>query len=167
MVALSHHALNSSQRTIEQEVVYRQLRDKGHKSIVIAMLLALFLGGFGIHKFYQGKYISGILYLLFSWTLIPVVFSIIDLFYIPSQIRWDNSEASYKMMIEKSPTMANHVQSLINYHISDSKKEIILKLIFGILFSWLVYVAYTGYSQKLERHEKLSQPITYHYTLKK
>ncbi len=166
MVALSHHALNS-QRTIEQEVVYRQLRDKGHKSIVIAMLLALFLGGFGAHKFYLGKNISGILYLLFCWTLVPVVFSVIDLFFIPSQIRWDNSEASYKMMIERSPTTANDVQSLINYHISDSKKEVILKLIFGILFSWLVYVLYTGYSQKLERHENLSQPITYHYTLKK
>lgn len=42
-------------------------------------LLALFLGGIGVHKFYAGKTGAGICYLLFCWTFIPVVLSLIDL----------------------------------------------------------------------------------------
>lgn len=34
-------------------------------------LLALFLGGFGVHKFYSGKTGMGILYIVFCWTAIP------------------------------------------------------------------------------------------------
>ncbi len=37
----------------------------------VAGLLAIFLGGLGIHKFYLGHYIAGILYLIFCWTYIP------------------------------------------------------------------------------------------------
>ena len=33
--------------------------------------LAIFLGGFGAHKFYQGKTFQGVLYVLFCWTAIP------------------------------------------------------------------------------------------------
>ncbi|MDB9505721.1 TM2 domain-containing protein [Microcystis aeruginosa CS-338/01] len=35
----------------------------------IAALLAFFLGYLGIHKFYLGENLAGILYLLFFWTL--------------------------------------------------------------------------------------------------
>src|SRR5665647_305696 len=40
------------------------------KSKLAAALFALFLGGFGIHKFYLGCTGMGILYLLFCWTFI-------------------------------------------------------------------------------------------------
>ena len=42
--------------------------------------LCLFLGGLGIHKFYSGKWIQGLLYLVFVWTYIPVALSLIDVF---------------------------------------------------------------------------------------
>lgn len=42
-------------------------------------LLALFLGGIGLHKFYAGKIGVGILYLVFSWTFIPAFIALIDL----------------------------------------------------------------------------------------
>lgn len=45
----------------------------------IYILLALLLGGIGAHKFYAGKWVVGILYLLFSWTYIPVCLAFIDL----------------------------------------------------------------------------------------
>ncbi len=51
---------------------------KGGKSKVRAGLLAIFLGGIGIHKFYLGKVGWGIIYLLFSWTGIPVFLGLIE-----------------------------------------------------------------------------------------
>ena len=41
------------------------------KSRIAAALFGIFLGDFGIHKFYLGKVGMGIVYLLFCWTLIP------------------------------------------------------------------------------------------------
>lgn len=43
------------------------------------IILALFLGGIGIHRFYLGKK-DGILYLLFFWTFIPAVIAFIEFF---------------------------------------------------------------------------------------
>lgn len=48
------------------------------KNKVVAGLLALFLGGFGIHKFYLGKIGQGILYLLLCWTFIPAFIAFIE-----------------------------------------------------------------------------------------
>ncbi|MCX6740314.1 MAG: NINE protein [Candidatus Parcubacteria bacterium] len=47
------------------------------KSKITAGLLALFLGGLGIHKFYLGKSI-GVLYLIFFWTFIPAIVALVD-----------------------------------------------------------------------------------------
>lgn len=49
------------------------------KSKSLAIVLAIFLGGFGIHKFYLGQSGAGILYLIFFWTFVPVILSIIDI----------------------------------------------------------------------------------------
>ena len=51
----------------------------GHKSRVAAILLAFFLGGFGVHKFYLGRVGQGILYLLFFWTFILAILAIIEM----------------------------------------------------------------------------------------
>jgi len=48
------------------------------KSRITAALLALFLGGLGIHKFYLGKTMQGILYLVFCWTFIPSFIAFIE-----------------------------------------------------------------------------------------
>jgi TM2 domain-containing membrane protein YozV len=45
-----------------------------------AVVLTLFFGGFGIHQFYLGKSLKGLLYLLFFWTLIPAILAVIDFF---------------------------------------------------------------------------------------
>lgn len=45
---------------------------------VIYCLLAFFLGGLGVHKFYAGRIGSGILYLIFCWTFIPVIVAFIE-----------------------------------------------------------------------------------------
>lgn len=48
------------------------------KSKNIAALLAFFLGGLGVHKFYLGKTFQGIIYLVFCWTSIPAIIAFIE-----------------------------------------------------------------------------------------
>jgi hypothetical protein len=45
----------------------------GSRNKLVAALLAILLGGFGIHKFYLGKIAQGVLYLVFCWTFIPAL----------------------------------------------------------------------------------------------
>jgi len=47
-------------------------------SKVALLLLTIFLGGLGAHKFYTKKYLAGALYLLFFWTLIPGLIAFIE-----------------------------------------------------------------------------------------
>ena len=45
---------------------------------VTYIILALFLGGIGIHKFYANRTAAGIIYLLFCWTFIPALIAFIE-----------------------------------------------------------------------------------------
>jgi TM2 domain-containing membrane protein YozV len=51
---------------------------QGQKSKIAAFLLAFFLGGFGIHKFYLGRVGWGFLYLIFCWTFIPAIIAFVE-----------------------------------------------------------------------------------------
>jgi len=50
----------------------------GNKSRTTAGLLAIFLGAFGIHKFYLGQGLAGFIYLVFFWTYIPGIIGFIE-----------------------------------------------------------------------------------------
>lgn len=57
--------------------------DLGRKSGVylnktLYVLLAVFLGGIGAHKFYARKFVLGLVYMIFAWTYIPIIVSIIE-----------------------------------------------------------------------------------------
>ena len=45
---------------------------------IVQSALAIFLGGFGAHKFYQGKTLQGVLYVIFCWTAIPSFIGFIE-----------------------------------------------------------------------------------------
>jgi TM2 domain-containing membrane protein YozV len=47
---------------------------------VVYCILALFLGGLGVHKFYAGKTGKGIVYLIFCWTYIPAIIALFEFF---------------------------------------------------------------------------------------
>ncbi len=74
------------QQPTYQQPVYQQpdLQSQGInpawplKSKIAAGLLAILLGGLGIHKFYLGKVGLGIVYLLFCWTWIPGIIGLIE-----------------------------------------------------------------------------------------
>jgi TM2 domain-containing membrane protein YozV len=54
---------------------------KDGKKRWLAVLLAIFLGIFGAHKFYLGQKIEGAFYLIFSWTLLPALLGWFDAIY--------------------------------------------------------------------------------------
>ena len=53
-------------------------RSSGDKDKTTAALLALFLGGIGVHKFYLGQSGTGIVYLLVFWTFIPAIIAFVE-----------------------------------------------------------------------------------------
>lgn len=59
------------------------------RSRLMAAFLAIVFGGAGIHKFYLGKATWGLLYILFSWSFIPMIVGFIEGF-------------SYLLMSDKS-----------------------------------------------------------------
>ena len=56
----------------------RQLGAKPRKDKLTAGLLALFLGGLGIHHFYMGHNLRGLVYLLLCWTFIPAIAAFVE-----------------------------------------------------------------------------------------
>lgn len=60
------------------------------KNRIAAAVLALFLGGLGIHRFYLGQW-WGVFYLLFFWTFIPSIISFFEaiLFLLASDEDWN------------------------------------------------------------------------------
>jgi TM2 domain-containing membrane protein YozV len=48
------------------------------KNKTTAGLLALLLGGLGVHKFYLGRGGMGVLYLVFCWTFIPSIIAFFE-----------------------------------------------------------------------------------------
>ena len=48
------------------------------KDRITAGLLALFLGGLGVHKFYLGRPVQGVLFILFCWTFIPMIIGAVE-----------------------------------------------------------------------------------------
>ncbi|SEQ52392.1 TM2 domain-containing protein [Amphritea atlantica] len=69
----------------------------GGKSKVAAGLLAIFIGGFGIHRFYLGQW-WGIFYLLFFWTWIPGIISLVEgiVFLCTSEQSWTKKYGNTK-----------------------------------------------------------------------
>lgn len=62
----------------QEKMMFMNEYNSSKKSVTTGVLLALFLGGLGIHKFWIGSPGVGVLYLLFCWTFIPAIIAIID-----------------------------------------------------------------------------------------
>lgn len=69
--------INVSNNQNVGQPVYVANNTKAVKKVVYC-LLAFFLGGIGIHKFYAGRIGAGIVYILFCWTYIPAIIAFIE-----------------------------------------------------------------------------------------
>ena len=61
------------------------------KDEVLGVLLAVFLGSFGLHHFYLRRNGLGILYLIFFWTGLPGLVALIEAFFMPGRVREYNA----------------------------------------------------------------------------
>lgn len=70
--------------------------EQARREEVVGVLLAVFLGSFGIHHFYLRRNGWGVIYLLLSWTGIPAILGFIEAFFMPGRVRAYNAmQASY------------------------------------------------------------------------
>lgn len=68
----------TSEMTDSQKIEFYAKYNIKRKSSLMAIVLAVFLGTFGVHKFYQGKLLWGVIYILFCWSGIPTIWSWIE-----------------------------------------------------------------------------------------
>jgi|SRR5690348_7449003 len=73
------------------QAVFYQEYEAVRRDEVVGILLALFLGGFGVHHFYLRRTALGVLYLCFFWTPIPWVLGFIECFFMPGRVREFNA----------------------------------------------------------------------------
>ena len=86
--------------TRQPDAVYREPKNRP-----IAILLALLLGGFGIHRFYVGPVLWGVAYLIFFWTGIPQFLAWLEAIYwlTRSDVEWAQT---YGGPVQKSNGLA-------------------------------------------------------------
>lgn len=73
-----------------QAIFYEQY-EATRRDEVVGILLALFLGGFGVHHFYLRRTGLGVLYCCFCWTPLPWVLGFIECFFMPGRVREFNA----------------------------------------------------------------------------
>ena len=73
-----------------QAIFYQQF-EAVRRDEVVGILLALFLGTFGVHHFYLRRTGLGILYCVFSWSGIPTILGFIECFFMPGRVREFNA----------------------------------------------------------------------------
>ena len=73
------------------QAIFYQEYETVRRDEVAGILVALFLGGFGIHHFYLRRTALGVVYLCFFWTPIPWVLGFIECFFMPRRVREFNA----------------------------------------------------------------------------
>jgi TM2 domain-containing membrane protein YozV len=74
-----------------QQAIFYQQYEAVRRDEIVGILLALFLGVFGIHHFYLRRTGLGILYCFFFWTGITAILGFIECFFMPGRVREFNA----------------------------------------------------------------------------
>ena len=81
----------STQPYPNAQAIFYQQYESVRRDELVGVLLALFLGGFGVHHFYLRRTGLGVLYLLFFWTPFPWILGFIECFFMPGRVREFNA----------------------------------------------------------------------------
>lgn len=82
-----------------QQTFFQAEYGRHRRSPTTALVLCLLLGGFGAHELYFGRHRSGVLRLLFCWTLIPAVLALFDLRGIVARARRYNAALGQRVLL--------------------------------------------------------------------
>lgn len=74
-----------------QQAIFYQQYEAVRRDEIVGVLLALFLGSFGLHHFYLRRTGLGILYCCFFWSGIPAILGFIECFLMPGRVREFNA----------------------------------------------------------------------------
>jgi len=75
----------------DPQIAFQQQFSIVRRDEVAGVLLALFLGGIGMHHFYMRRTGLGILYLCLCWTPIPWFLGFVEAFFMPGRVRRFNA----------------------------------------------------------------------------
>ena len=73
------------------QALFYQQYESVRRDEIVGILLALFLGSFGIHHFYLRRTGLGILYCCLFWTGIPAILGFIECFFMAGRVREFNA----------------------------------------------------------------------------
>ena len=73
------------------QAIFYQQYEVMRRDEVVGVLLALFLGSFGLHHFYLRRAGLGILYVCFFWAGIPAILGFFECFFMPGRVREYNA----------------------------------------------------------------------------
>ena len=79
----------------QQRMMFVSQYNNVKKDSTVAVLLCLFLGGLGAHRFYMGQIGLGVLYAAFVWTFIPALIALIECFLMAGRVRAYNDSQAY------------------------------------------------------------------------
>ena len=83
----------------DKQMLFFMQYNNTQKNPTTAILLALFLGGVGGHKFYMGEAGLGVLYLFFCWTYIPGLIAFIELFTLSGKVANYNEQKAREISV--------------------------------------------------------------------
>jgi len=81
----------SSQPYPNPQMLFYQQYESVKRDEIVGILLALFLGTFGVHHFYLRRTGLGVLYCLLFWSGIPSLLGFIECFFMPGRVREFNA----------------------------------------------------------------------------
>lgn len=84
------NVMNSVPYPNPQAIFYQQY-EAARRDEIVGILLALFLGTFGLHHFYLRRTGLGILYCCLFWTSIPTILGFIECFFMAGRVREFNA----------------------------------------------------------------------------
>lgn len=83
-----------------QRLLFQSELNKERKNRTVALLLTLLLGGIGAHRYYMGQIGMGLVYTLFSWTFIPGIIALIELFFIMKRVDSYNERVAQEIAVK-------------------------------------------------------------------
>lgn len=83
--------------TDHERLMFQHEMGTRRKNPTTGLLLCLFLGGLGAHRFYLGQTGLGILYACFVWTFVPALVALVECFLIMNRVRIYNDAVALEV----------------------------------------------------------------------